>query len=334
MSRNRVSGVLLASVLFPAVLPGVARAQHDHVAETRAPRPKWGAQAVGLLSRVSPAHAGRDLTEAYITQPVLMAQGALAGEALTWRGVANLEGLTLRRGELNAGVWGEGYVDRRHPHTYLHEALVAAQTTRHGLAASLTAGRGFAPFGTDDPMVRPFVKYPANHHLSQILERWIAIAALRAGPLALEAGTFNGDEPSGPTRLGRIERFGDSWASRATLQPYQSLELQASMASVTSPEVPLGDGLDHHKLSASARMAQRARGVSWYVLAEYARTDFRHRGTAAFSFSSYLGEISAQRAAWGVAARCEVTTRPEEERLLDPFRVGSGDSCARQYLLV
>ena len=89
----------------------------------------------------------------------------------------NLEGWTLDRGELNAGVWGEGYVDRRHPHTFLHELILSATTSLAGFDASLSAGRGFAPFGTDDPMVRPFVKYPANHHLAQILERWVAIGA-------------------------------------------------------------------------------------------------------------------------------------------------------------
>ena len=34
--------------------------------------------------------------------------------------------------------------------------------------ASLSAGKGFAPFGTDDPMSRPIFRYPVNHHLAQI----------------------------------------------------------------------------------------------------------------------------------------------------------------------
>ena len=36
----------------------------------------------------------------------------------------DFEGLTLDRGQLNPGANGEGYADRRHPHTYLHEAIV------------------------------------------------------------------------------------------------------------------------------------------------------------------------------------------------------------------
>jgi hypothetical protein len=42
-------------------------------------------------------------------------------------------------------------------------------------------------------MVRPFLRYPVNHHLAQILERAVAIAAVRAGPLLAEAGLFTGD---------------------------------------------------------------------------------------------------------------------------------------------
>ena len=51
---------------------------------------------------------------------------------------------------------------------------------------SLTAGKGFAPFGTDDPMSRPVLRYPVNHHLAQILERAVAIGRSIAG--AVTAG--------------------------------------------------------------------------------------------------------------------------------------------------
>ena len=66
-------------------------------------------------------------------------------------------------------------------------------------------------------MVRPFLRYPVNHHLAQILERALAIAALRAGPVFAEAGLFNGDEPERPGQGPRIGgRFGDSWSGRLT----------------------------------------------------------------------------------------------------------------------
>ncbi len=118
-------------------------------------------------------------------------------------GTLNFERWTLDLGELNAGIWGEGYVDRRHPHTFVHELVATLQGRMLGLDLSVTGGKGFAPFGTDDPMVRPFVKYPANHHLAQILERGVLIAAVRRGALLLEGGIFNGDERLGAGSPGR-----------------------------------------------------------------------------------------------------------------------------------
>ena len=169
--------------------------------ESGGQRVDLGAQAIGVITRESPAIHGRDLTEGYLTQPVMMAQLNPWGEALSLKMTLDFEGKTIKRGELNAGITGEGYIDRRHPHTYLHELLLTA--TKHfggqsisGLSA--TVGKGFAPFGTDDPMSRPFEKYPINHHLSQILERAVAIGAARAGDWIFEAGAFNGDEPTGP----------------------------------------------------------------------------------------------------------------------------------------
>ena len=156
----------------------------------------FGAQAIGVATRESPALRDSDLTEGYLTQPMLMLTLSPWGEALCLKNTINFEGATIQRGELNAGIYGEGYIDRRHPHTYLHE-LVLTSARRFGgdspSGVSFTVGKGFAPFGTDDPMARPFEKYPINHHLAQILERAVAIGALRAGSWIFEAGAFNGD---------------------------------------------------------------------------------------------------------------------------------------------
>ena len=54
------------------------------------------------------------------------------------------------------------------------------------------------PSSTDDPMARPAVKYPTNHHLSQILERWTVNGAYVTRAWSVEAGVFGGG-----TRLGR-----------------------------------------------------------------------------------------------------------------------------------
>ena len=51
---------------------------------------------------------------------------ALKTEGDTFRSDSlNLEGATMSNGELNTGALGEGFVDRRHPHTYLHEGVLS-----------------------------------------------------------------------------------------------------------------------------------------------------------------------------------------------------------------
>lgn len=86
----------------------------------------------------------------------------------------------------------------------------------------LAAGKGFVPFGTDDPMSRPVVRFPVNHHLSQVLERAVALAGVRAGPVTVEGSLFNGDEPASPGSWPAWDRFGDSWAARLTLSPLRA----------------------------------------------------------------------------------------------------------------
>lgn len=56
----------------------------------------------------------------------------------------NFEMWTLRKGDLAAGNAGEGYIDRRHPHTWLHEMVATARLPLRGADFSLAAGRGFA----------------------------------------------------------------------------------------------------------------------------------------------------------------------------------------------
>lgn len=280
-----------------------------------------GAQAIGVLTRESPAVGGRDLTEGYLTQPAMMVQLDPWGELLSLKGTLNLEGATLKRGELNAGIVGEGYIDRRHPHTYLHE-LVLSSAKRFGMdrtsGVSISAGKGFAPFGTDDPMARPFEKYPTNHHLAQILERAIAVGALRAGPWILEAGAFNGDEPTGPGDTPNRNRYWDSWSGRVTFVPWRQAELQTSYARVKSPENPDGGGADQRKQSASVRLEDPQH--TGYALFEWARTGDYVGSARSFTFTSLLAETSASYDRLSGALRLESTERPDEPRLVDPFR--------------
>jgi hypothetical protein len=305
--------------------PAAGAQEHDHHAGAAEGGIRWslGAQAIPLVTRADPAIDGEARTEAYLTQPNVMGHLSLWGGRAELMATLNLEGWTLRRGELNAGIWGEGYVDRRHPHTFLHEAVAVVRPLPAGGAVdvSLAAGKGFVPFGTDDPMSRPFVKFPANHHLSQVLERTVAVAAVRGGPVLVEAALFNGDEPQGTGDLPRLRRFGDSWSVRGTLLPAAGLEASASYARLESPEHPLGGVLDQRKRSAAVRWersgAARERD---YALVEWARTDEYSGFTRAFSFPTLLAEGALRRRGVEVAARWERTDRPEGERLLDPFR--------------
>jgi hypothetical protein len=182
---------------------------------------------------------------------------------------------------------------------------------------SLVAGKGFAPFGTDDPMSRPILRYPVNHHLAQILERAVAILGVRRGPIMLEGGLFNGDEPERPSQWPRISRFGDSWSSRITVAPVPGLELQGSHADVHSPEHRGGAGTDQSKWSLSGRWSGDLGGRPVYGMLEWARTS---EAGGFFVFNSVLAEGAWTRGRSRLSYRFERTDRPEEERTSSPFR--------------
>jgi len=322
VNRRTLFGVI---ALLAASVPAVSRAQHiAHVAPGDSSRAHVGAMATGLLTTANPALLGRRYTEGYLTQPNVL--GDAAWGALHVTGTLNFEGYTLRRGELNAGMYGEGYADRRHPHTLVHEAMLAVGTpSRAGFRATLAGGKGFTPYGTDDPMMRPFVKYPVNHHHAQIIERVLVLGALQFArgdrSITIEQGWFNGDEPVGPFTGPQWARVGDSRSTRLTVAPFRSLEAQASSAFVRSPGLTQGGAFDHRQLSASLRYDVPDKR---YALIEIARTDESLGTQRVFRFASTLVESSIMHRGWAVSARAERTERPESERLLDLFRTPNG----------
>lgn len=330
VSRRTAAPIAALFLLVTMLAPGRALAQHgghemmvhdsashDSTSHTTV---HLMAQGIPLVTRAAPTVGAVARTEATLTQTALMAGATLYDGRIRGTVTLNGEGLTMRDGELNTGAYGEGFVDRRHPHTYLHELVATGVHTAGPFTLSASAGRGFAPFGTDDPMMRPLVKYPINHHLAQILERTFAAGAARLGPVVLEGATFAGDEPTSPSSLPRLARFGDSWSARATLHPAEWAEVQGSYARVASPEQPTGFGLDQRKRSASARL--RSRDGARYLLAEWAATAEVDpaRDAEAFSYQSALVEGAARAGPFGLALRLEQTDRPEEERLSNPFR--------------
>ena len=273
---------------------------------------RWGAQGIPVFTQTNIVPGSRTLGELRIVQPVVMLHAGALGDHLRLMATVNFEKWTIRHGELAPGVWGESFVDRRHPHTVVHEIMLSAPDLLGRLDGAVelffAAGKGFVPFGTDDPMSRPVARFPVNHHLSQVLERAVALAGVRAGPVTLEGSLFNGDEPLSPSSWPAWDRFGDSWSARLTLSPLQGVEAQGSYAWIKSPENRPGAGLDDAKTSVSARWE---RGPT-YALIEWARTSVSHD---VFVYRSVLAE-----AAWSLGRhrpylRFERTERPEEERL-------------------
>lgn len=291
------------------VLPGTLQAQQV----------TGGVSATVLYDRADPIPLGGSLGELRVVHPVGMVHASTVGGRLSFTGMVNLEGLTLADGQLAPGVAGEGFVDRRHPHTYLHEAIATfAQHEAAGsvpVSWSIAAGKGFAPYGSDDPMSRPILRYPVNHHLAQVLERLVGVAAVRAGPIGLEGALFNGDEPDAPDQWPNAGRFGDSWSARLTLYPVRGVEVQGSFASIASPEHRSGGGLDHAQQSVSARVERKLGSHRIYGLAELARSD-----DDAFVMHSFLVEGAWGRGRHQAHYRFERTERPEEQRLADPWR--------------
>jgi hypothetical protein len=321
---------MLATLAALAATPAASLAQQGgHVpsatSDSTAGNPATGwhlmVQAIPVVTHAANTVGGASLTEGYLSQAAAMARGDLLGGHLRLEATLNAEGKTMGRGELSTGAFGEGYVDRRHPHTYVHEVVVTGLGSLGPARYSVSAGRGFAAFGTDDPMMRPFEKYPINHHLAQILERAMVTGAVRVGPAMLEASTFGGDEPTSASSTPTLSRFGDSWSVRGTLLPLRGVEVQGSYARVASPEHVSGVGLDQWKRSVSARFASSS--GSRYVLGEWARTiEYDDvRDVDVFAYETALIEGAAMLGLFGIAARLEQTERPEEERDTDPFRV-------------
>lgn len=302
----------LPALLIGGLLAGPLTAQGA------APYLRLSAGAVPSLTRVDGIPGGGSLSELKVVRPVLLARAGVLADHLRFVGTFNVEGWTMAHGELTPGGWGEGYMDRRHPHTYFHELVLSLVESLGPARASLSVGKGFAPFGTDDPMNRPPLRYPVNHHWSQILERAVAIAAVEAGPLILEGGLFNGDEPEYPGQWPRIgHRFGDSWSARLLMHPLPGLELQGSRAVVASPENRPGYGSRQYKWSLSARWDRTVKAWRSYALVEWARNS-ELEGT--FVFQSVLAEAGWRRGRHEPYYRFERTERPEEERLLNLYR--------------
>ena len=256
-----------------------------------------------------------DNSGVYITQPAVMANISNHDASVVLRATLNFESWTQPHGELTAGAWGEGYIDKRHPHTLLHELTVSWNRGSARKGFSVSAGKGFAPYGTDDPMSRPVLKYPTNHHLSQVLERWFVSGVFAYRTWGLEAGTFSGDEPNGPDDLSNYHHFGNSWSARLTRRLGSDemarwpLEISASYADVKEYHHSIGQRI---RLENVAVRHEKDHGsVRLYVLAEASHSKPQDDD----AYFSILAESALRWHAHQPYARFELSTRPEYARL-------------------
>jgi hypothetical protein len=274
------------------------------------------AQAFAMTTAVAPRDPGSPIhdTESYLTQPAAMVNVEGPGSRVVFRGTLNLEALTQPQGEYTLGGWGEGFIDRRHPHTVLHEAMLSLNLWEvAGGSASLSAGKGFAAYGTDDPMSRPVAKYPTNHHLSQLLERWTLNGAWLGGGWSVEAAVFGGGEPDGPWDLGNVSSFGNSFSARlgrrfggtGTTAPW---ELTASYGSVAETH----DGVRERTAlyNAAVRHSRPYRFGGVYALAEASLAEPGDGG----ELWSLLAETQVRIARHRPYYRLEYAVRPEYAR--------------------
>jgi hypothetical protein len=278
-------------------------------------------QGFPILSLGAPTRSELPInrTDVYLTQPAIMANVERADSRLVFRSTLNLEALTLRDGEVTFGAWGEGFIDSRHPHTFLHEAMLSLNLWEAGGGAfSVSAGRGFAPYGTDDPMARPVLKYPTNHHLSQILERWTINAIYLRRGWSIEGGLFGGDEPTDPWDMGNIGGFGRSWSARVARRfgegagPLAQWELSGSHGRVRETHGGHHETLTH-LYNTALRHAGRLGASRLYALTEYSVAT-----TEGNRYFSALGESQLERGRHQPYVRVEYSTRPEYRRAGTP----------------
>ena len=89
------------------------------------------AQAFAIGTIALPADDGTPLDERalYLTQPAIMFNVESPLSRVSLRTTLNFEGLTQPDGELTFGGWGEGFIDKRHPHTLVHEAMLSVNAS-------------------------------------------------------------------------------------------------------------------------------------------------------------------------------------------------------------
>src|SRR5713226_8977140 len=137
----------LVAALRAVAVPAGACAQAGFPTHPQ-PWIRLAGQAIPILTRTDAVPGGTATTEARLVQPVLMLRAGALADRVRFDAMADAEGWTMPNGELTTGAYGEGYYDRRHPHTYIHELMLTLPDLLRDLGwpvhLTLAAGKGFA----------------------------------------------------------------------------------------------------------------------------------------------------------------------------------------------
>ena len=286
--------ILFAVVV--SVLPGTARAQHDH--SSPAPSPSgplgipstrhgsgtaWlpddspmraiqraiGGWALMLHGNVFVGYAaqGSDVGESEVASQnwfMAMASHPAAGGVFTARGMFSLEPLTLGDdGYPLLLQTGEGLVDRQHPHDLVMEAAVRYERELGGdlafdVYAALAGEPAVGPVAFPHrPSAMPDPMAPLGHHWEDSTH--ISFGVLTAGVFTRRAkleASWFNGREPDEERLDLDLRQPDSYATRLSVNPSAQWSLQASYAYLASPEATMPE-VSVRRATASATHAMK-----------------------------------------------------------------------------
>lgn len=219
--------------------------------------------------------------------------------------------LLLAAGETADGV--DPLVDRQHPHDLFME-LSASWSYRIGDNQSLYLYGGLPgepAFGPPAFMHRPAAKdspeAPISHHWldSTHITFGVLTAGYAAGPFKIEASRFRGREPD-EHRYDIETGALDSTAVRLSFNPTSAWALQASWASIESPEA-LEPGHDERRISLSALYSGKLGAVPVNATLAWARKDLVPGDTS----QAWMMEASAKPGSWTIFGRAEQVDQSE-----------------------
>lgn len=219
--------------------------------------------------------------------------------------------LLLAAGETADGV--EPLVDRQHPHDLFME-LSASLSYRFGGDQSVFLYGGLPgepAFGPPAFMHRPAAmdspEAPISHHWldSTHITFGVLTAGYAKGPFKIEASRFRGREPD--EKRYDIETGAlDSTSVRASWNPTENWALQASWASIESPEA-LEPEHDERRVSLSALYSQDFGGTKVSGTIAWARKDVVPGDTS----QAWVVEGAVQPGPWTIFTRLEQVDQSE-----------------------